>query len=128
MSKFAERTFFWSGVYGLIVLLPLYGLESTINEQQPPAITHPEHFYLFTSVAVAWQIAFLIISQDVQKFRPMMLAAMAEKFLASGTAITLFVLNRITLDQLVPLLGDLILGVLFVIAYLKTSSDEKVKQ
>eukprot|EP00003_Mantamonas_plastica_P000488 TRINITY_DN10404_c0_g1_i3.p1 TRINITY_DN10404_c0_g1~~TRINITY_DN10404_c0_g1_i3.p1 ORF type:complete len:108 (-),score=26.34 TRINITY_DN10404_c0_g1_i3:8-331(-) len=86
------------------------------------------HFYLFTSVAVAWQIAFLIISQDVQKFRPMMLAAMAEKFLASGTAITLFVLNRITLDQLVPLLGDLILGVLFVIAYLKTSSDEKVKQ
>ena len=61
---FEKRVFFWSGVYGLVVLTPLYFLESRLNEISPPPIAHPEHFYGFVGVALSWQVAFLIISRD----------------------------------------------------------------
>jgi hypothetical protein len=38
---FARRVFVAAGVYGLLVVTPLYFLEARIGEQQPPAITHP---------------------------------------------------------------------------------------
>ena len=61
--KFSRWLFRIAGIYGLIVLVPQYFLESKIGEQTPPAITHPEYFYGFVGVGIAWQIAFLIIAQ-----------------------------------------------------------------
>jgi len=39
-------------------------LEYYIGEQDPPPITHPEFFYGFVGVAVAWQMLFLLMSRD----------------------------------------------------------------
>ena len=70
---FARWLFWIAGIYGLVVLVPQYFLEQKVGLDYPPAITHPEYFYGFLGVAIAWQVAFLIIGQDPQRFRPMML-------------------------------------------------------
>jgi len=38
---FARRLFLIAGIYGLIVLLPLYFLEEKTGRDYPPPITHP---------------------------------------------------------------------------------------
>ena len=45
--KFAKIIFLVAGIYGVLVLAPIYFMESTIGRQTPPAITHPEYFYGF---------------------------------------------------------------------------------
>jgi len=44
---FARRVFTIAGIYGLLVVTPLYLLEDRIGRDQPPPITHPEFFYGF---------------------------------------------------------------------------------
>ena len=118
---FARRVFFWSGVYGVVVLTPLLFLESALNEMSPPAITHPEHFYGFVGVALSWQVAFLIISRDPARYRLMMIPSILEK-LAFGIATwTLFSLGRISAQAVAGGTIDLLLGALFVMAFLRTA-------
>jgi hypothetical protein len=76
---FATRVFLIAGIYGLLVLLPQYFLEGKHGRDFPPPITHPEYYYGFVGVALAWQIAFFIISRDPVRYRPIMIAAIAEK-------------------------------------------------
>jgi len=57
--KFAKVVFLVAGIYGLIVLLPLYFMEAQTGRDYPPPITHPEYYYGFIGVAVAWQLVFL---------------------------------------------------------------------
>lgn len=117
---FARRVFASAGIYGLIVLTPQLFLEAQIGRDTPPPITHPEFFYGFTGVALAWQVAFVVISRDPARYRPLMIPAVLEKASFAITGAVLFLQGR-----LAPLvLGfagiDLILGMLFVIAYLQT--------
>ena len=72
---FARRIFFWAGIYGLIVLVPQYLLERRNGQNFPPIITHPEYYYGFIGVGLAWQVAFLLISGDPVRFRPLMLGS-----------------------------------------------------
>jgi hypothetical protein len=118
--RFARLVFLIAGIYGLIVMLPQYSLEARIGIDTPPAITHPEFFYGFIGVTVAWQIVFLIISKDPLRYRPMMIAAVLEKVVFVVPAIILFLQNRMAPFVLAPAGADLVLGVLFVIAFLKT--------
>ena len=117
---FARRVYFAAGGYGLIVLVPQYFLEAKNSRDFPPAITHPEYYYGFLGVAVAWQLGFLAISRDPARFRPLMMAAIVEKASFGLAAIALFALGRIHGLVMVPASLDLVLGVLFVIAYVKT--------
>lgn len=118
--KFARRVFLWAGIYGILVLLPMFFLEHKIGVDFPPATNHPEQYYGFIGVALAWQFAFLLIASDVHRYRPLMLPAMAEKFLAAGAAIWLFVLGRIDALTVAPFLVDVVLGFLFVVSYVRS--------
>jgi hypothetical protein len=118
--KFARNVFLVAGIYGLIVMLPQYFLEARIGRDAPPPITHPEFFYGFIGVTIAWQVAFLVISRDPQRYRTLMIAAVLEKVLFVIAAAVLFAQNRIAGTVLVPAGIDLVLGVLFVISFLKT--------
>ena len=69
MNTFARRVFQVAGIYGLIVMLPQYFLEQRIGRDAPPAITHPEYFYGFIGVVVAWQLCFLAIARDPVRLR-----------------------------------------------------------
>lgn len=78
--KFARYTFLIAGVYGLLALVPQYFMENQIGIDNPPAITHPEYFYGFVGVAIGFQLVFIIISTDPQKYRPLILPSLVEKF------------------------------------------------
>ena len=117
---FARRVFLIAAIYGLLVLLPQYFLEEKTGRDFPPAITHPEYFYGFIGVAVAWQIVFLVISRDPIRYRPLMPVAVVEKIAFGVPAIVLYVTGRLSAQMLGAGILDLILGVLFVIAYKST--------
>jgi len=116
--RFARRVFGVAGIYGLLILLPQYFLETSLF-QRPP-IRHPEHFYGFLGVAVAWQVAFLLIARDPVRLRPVMLAGLLEKF-SFGTAVgVLYVRGRVAAPTLAFAVIDAMLGVLFITSYLRT--------
>lgn len=123
MDRFASRVFSIAGIYGLITLIPQYFLESVIAELAPPAITHPEYFYGFLGVTIAWQLCFLIIARDPVRLRPVMLAAIVEKLVFAIPAIILYAQQRLAGTTLVFVAIDLVLAVLFTIAYRRTASE-----
>ena len=118
--RFARWTFLIAGIYGLLALVPMYFMESQIGIDTPPAITHPEFFYGFIGVAVAFQLVFIIISTDPVKYRPLMLAAIVEKFSFAIAAAALLMQGRIAGMIIVGAGIDLVLGVLFFLAWLRT--------
>src|SRR5580765_1396408 len=124
--KFARYTFLISGIYGLIVLLPQFFLESKIGQDQPPAITHPEFFYGFVCVAVAFQFVFLIIASDPVKYRPLILAALVEKFPFLFTVIFLYLQSRVGWQIVAAGSIDGFWGVMFFVSYLMTRSTRSM--
>jgi hypothetical protein len=119
--KFAKTVFLVAGIYGLIVMLPQYFLEDTIGRNTPPPITHPEFYYGFIGLTIAWQVVFLIISRDPLRYRPLMIAAVLEKAVFVIPVAILYSQNRVASSLLVFTGIDLVLGILFVIAFLKTA-------
>jgi hypothetical protein len=115
--RFARWLFLISGVWGLLVLIPHYFMEEMIGEQHPPAITHPEFFYGFIGVGLAWQIAFLIIGADPVRFRPMMLPSGIEKLSFAAATIALYAAGRVPMAVLGAGLIDLVFGLLFLAAW-----------
>src|ERR1044072_1967404 len=119
--KLPRVVFLVAGIYGLIVLVPQFFLEQKSGLDTPPPITHPEFFYGFICVAVAWQVLFLILSRNPIRYRPMMIPAILEKAGFVIPAVILFLQHRISTFTLAAGLVDSLLGVLFVLAYLKTA-------
>jgi hypothetical protein len=118
--KFAKVVFWIAGIWGALIIAPLYFIFDLIGRQDPPPITHPAFFYGFVGLALAWQFAFLFIATDPARYRPLMLPSMFEKF-SYGIAVAVLVLQgRTRSSDLVFAATDLLLGVLFVLAYLKT--------
>ena len=120
--KFARLVFLIAGIVGLLELTPLYFMFNLIGRQDPPAITHPAFFYGFIGIGLAWQIAFLVISRDPVRLRPMMIPAVIEKFSYTAATITLYFQSRLHASDLTFSLLDLLFGILFVIAFLKTAT------
>jgi hypothetical protein len=118
-DRFSRNVFLVAGIYGLIVLLPGYFGEKTLAQKMPPAIMHPEFYYGFLGVAVAWQVAFLIIARDPQRFRPIIPAAILEKLTYCVACAVLFALGRVSLIVMIGGAGDFILGTLFTISYFR---------
>jgi hypothetical protein len=118
--RFARRVFTGAAIYGLVALLPQYFLEARIGRDFPPAITHPEHFYGFVGLALAWQLAFLVIARDPVRYRALMPVAMLEKLAFGGAAVVLFALHRTPWPVLAVGAVDLVLAALFLMAYRAT--------
>ncbi|MGC1295558.1 MAG: hypothetical protein WA869_10980 [Alloacidobacterium sp.] len=120
--KFARIVFWFAGVWGFLVLTPLYFLYDTIGRQTPPPLTHPGFYYGFVGVGMAWQLAFFVIGSDPVRYRLMMVPAIAEKFLYGVTLIVLYLQGRISPKEIFGW-ADLVLGLLFVLAYWKTRAQ-----
>ena len=119
--NFSRRVFLIAGIYGLIVLVPQYFLEGRIGRDTPPPITHPEYFYGFIGIAIAWQLVFLIISRDPARYRPIMLAAVVEKATFGIATLVLFASGRLGTQMLGAGIIDLVLGSLFAIAFVRAA-------
>ena len=94
--------------------------ECPLGVDTPPAITHPEFFYGFVGVAIAFQIVFLIISRDPLKYRLMIVPSVVEKFSFGIAVAILFALDRVGAQMFAAAMIDSVLGVLFVASWFKT--------
>lgn len=121
--KFAKIIFYVAGIYGLVVLFPQYFMEMKNGRDFPPPITHPEYYYGFVGVALAFQVLFLIIARRPIQYRAAMIPSVIEKFSFGIAAVVLFLQNRLALPLFAAGLIDLIFGLLFVAAVLKTKPE-----
>ena len=116
--KFAKIVFWIAGLWGLLIITPLYFMFDLISRKDPPPITHPGFFYGFVGLGLAWQVAFLFIATDPARYRPLMIPSVLEKFSFGAAVVVLVLQGRMHPSDMVFACTDLLLGVLFVIAYL----------
>jgi hypothetical protein len=123
-NKFSRVVFRFAGIYGFVVLTPGFFGEKMLAQKMPPAVTHPEFFYGFFGVGLAWQVAFLIIASDPARFRPIIPAAILEKFVyvASCSAMDAGTHSRHCRCRQH---GRFYTGVLFIISYLRLRNSDQ---
>ena len=118
--RVARISFALAGIYGLVAMFPQYWLEAKISRDSPPTITHPEYFYGFIGVVIAWQLVFLLIARDPLRFRAIMPVAVVEKLAFGIPVIVLYMRHRVSRSVLGFGLFDLVLASLFLASYLLT--------
>ena len=124
--NFARHVFRIAGVYGVLVLAPQYFMEDKVGRDFPPPVTHPEHFYGFVGVALAWQVLFFVIAHDPVRYRLAMLPAILEKLGFGGAAVVLYAQGRLAAPVLGAGLVDLVLAALFAVAFRRTPAARAV--
>jgi len=120
--KFARMVFVAAGVWGIVILTPLYFLFDAIGRFYSSPINYPQGYYGFLAITMAWQFAFLVIGSDPARYRLMMIPSIIEKFGYVLTMAVLYIQRRIGVTDALVNTPDLLLGVLFTIAFAKTSA------
>jgi hypothetical protein len=123
--KFARIVFLLAGLYGLLSLTPLYFLSDYIGRQEPPAITHPQFYYGFVGVGLAFQFVFLVIASDPARFRPLIIVSVLEKLSYMIACALLYFRDRIPGSDAATALPDTILCALFLVAWFKLRTGDK---
>jgi hypothetical protein len=122
---FAKYVFIGAGVWGILVLTPLLFLVDISGRAYAPPADYPHFFYGFVAVALAWQIAFLVIGSNPARFRPLMIPGFIEKAGYITAATVLHAQGRISAADAGTAIPDALLLVLFVVAYVKTQPDAR---
>jgi hypothetical protein len=120
--KFAKAVFLIAGIWGVLVIPPLFFLKDVVGRQSPPPITHPDFYYGFVVVTLAWQVSFFVIASNPGRFRSLMIPPALAKF---GYAITVFLLHlqgQVDRSLVLFALVDFALGVLFVAAFIASQA------
>ncbi len=115
--RFARWTFGLAALWGIIVVGPLYFLESQIAEIAPPAITHPEYYYGFIGTVLAWQLVYALIATDPMRYRPIMVIGALGKLAFFAACLILYLQGRA--EAVLPLATapDLLLAILFCVVW-----------
>ena len=120
-TRFARIVFTAAGIWGVLIMTPLYFAYDAIGRAYPPPLTHPDVYYGFVGVTLAWQVAFLVIASNPVRYRNFMLTAMLEKFLYVGTIVVLAMHGQVQTVQAATIaVPDGVIGLLFVGAFFKT--------
>lgn len=119
--QFATRVFQIAGIWGLVILSLAYGAYMLGLEGATIDTDRPEVVHGFFLVTLAFQIVFLFIATDPMRYRPLMLAAMLEKFPFTLAVLILYSNGQVPGTMLALGLVDGLLGILFSVAYLWTS-------
>jgi hypothetical protein len=120
--KAARRFCRTAGWFGIAVLLPQLFMENKLGIDYPPAVTHPEFYYGFLGVALAWQYVFLILGKEPLAYHKFLVPAALEKFSFAASALTLFFVGKA--PALVAVFGgiDLAFGLGFAYFYRRLST------
>ena len=117
---FAKWVFTLGGVWGVLIIAPLFFLESTLAAASTP-LSHPDIYYGFAASTLMWQVGYLAIGRDPARFRPFMLIGATGKVIYFVSCLALFLTGRV--PPLVPMLTapDILLAALFVVAWFRTA-------
>ena len=122
--KFAKVVFIGAGIWGIVVLTPFYWLVDITGRHYTQPTDSPQFFWGFFSVALAWQVAFLVIGSSPARFRPLMIPSMLEKVLYIITIARLHSQARISTVDAQAAVPDLVIGLLFIVAFVKTRAAD----
>lgn len=114
--RFARWVFLAAGIYGIAVIAPMYFLEGAQAAQGRP-VSHPELWYGFAGVTLAFQVLFLIVSRDPGRLWPVMVACIIEKVSFPAAVLPLFLMGRTPWTVAGFSAIDLVWAVLFFLAY-----------
>ena len=123
--KFARIVFRVAGAYGIVALAPLYFMLDMIGRLDPPPVTHPQFYYGFVGIALAWQVAFFIIAQDPTRYRPMMIPSVIEKISYAGAILVLYQQGRLSPSAAATGVPDALFAVLFLVAFVKARQPQR---
>jgi hypothetical protein len=115
-----------AGIWGIVVLTPLYFLIDLTGRRYGAPVDYPQFFYGFLSVAMAWQIAFLVIASSPARFRPLMIPSVLEKFGHVAGVAVLYGQGRLSAADATAAAPDLVLGVLFIVAFAVTPKSAAI--
>jgi hypothetical protein len=114
------RTTSWlfrgAAIYGLVLLLPLYFLETTVAAPASRLIA-PEFFYGFVGAAGSFQLIYWMMGGDPMRYRPLMPVAVVAKLSFWIPVTILWAMGRTTTSTFVITCGDLILAIAFFAAW-----------
>ena len=122
--RFAKWVFLLAGISGILLVLPPYFLEAKTGEEYPPPINHPEYYYGFFGVTLAWQFLFLVIGSDPVRYRLAMLPAILEKVSFAVAIPVLYAHGRVPPILLGFSSMDATWLLLFIAAYLRTPKEK----
>jgi hypothetical protein len=125
--RFSKWVFRLAGIYGLVLMLPQFFMESQVGLDSPPAITHPEFFYGFVGVVIAFQIVFLIIARDPARFGNLTLPSVVEKWSFAVAVAILAMQGRLWGPLLIFGGIDAVLGLLFLVSFLQLKPEAAAK-
>ncbi len=123
--RFARIVFLVAGIYGLIVTLALFFLETRTGIDVPPPVTHPEFYYGFAGVTAAWQVLFIMISRDPLRYRPLMPVCVLEKGAMVVVLLILLPQGRFPANWYPGATIDILLGILFLVSYLRLGREAR---
>lgn len=118
--KFAKVVFVCAGIWGIGVLTPLYWLVDVSGRRYGVPTEYPQFYYGFLSVAMAWQIAFLIIGSNPARFRMLMIPGIIEKLGYVVGLSLLYQQARVTWADAQAAVPDFALAILMMLAFVKT--------
>src|SRR5688572_20520736 len=118
--RFASVVFRIAGIWGIVVLTPLYFLVDVTGRRYGAPVDYPQFFYGFLSVAMAWQIAFLVIASNPARFRALMIPSVVEKLGHVAGVAVLYGQGRLPAADATAAVPDLVLGILFIVAFAAT--------
>ena len=122
--RFAALTFRIAAIVGLLTILPMYFLYGAIGRADPPALNHPQFYFGFVGVTLAWQVLFWVLSTDPVRYRPMMIPAVLEKAGFLVAVLVLLSLKMMNAQQAIVTLPDAVMLAFFVAAFFKTSRNQ----
>ena len=105
-----------AGIYGLIVLLPLFFMAPWLD----PPPNRPEDYYGFLGAASVMQLVYLTIARDPFRFRPLMPLGALSKAVFFVTILTLWLEGRTAGAALALASIDGAIGVAFCYAWWRT--------
>lgn len=114
----ARLIFGIAGVYGLIVLLPLFFAEPWL--EPPPS--RPEDYYGFLGAAAVMQLVYIAIARDPVRYRPLMPIGALAKLSFFATMLTLWLQGRTAVPALALASLDGLLGLAFLYAWRRVGS------
>ena len=111
-----KRIFTIAGIYGLIVLLPLYFGEHALAAMGQ-MLTKPEYYYGFIGTAASFQLVYLMIGRDPVRFRPLMPLTLIAKWSFTLPVAILFLAGRVDLVTMIMAVIDAMIGLAFLWAW-----------
>ena len=117
---FARWVFTIGGLFGLIMIAPLFFLEDQMARMGGGPISHPENYYGFVGVTFAWQLVYLVIGRNPAPYRPIMLLGALGKVIFGVAVWTLALQGRTPMTVAYVSSPDLVWAALFVVAWFRT--------